>query len=260
MSQKNKDKKIGILDWAIFVSIIVMALMIFIPQFIWEEENDFKSIRRDRMDIISKAEDFYFDLMGEYTLNTVELFSLVESATDSLIADSLFVGKQKIYLNNKLYNVNVDPDFHIAVDTTFSSIEVLKYQIVDTVYTISMLNDETNLLDTILVNSRLFNRYKKDEKFKEIINFEAIDRVEKKSNYLRRRFHLNDDLVYCPISDSNKDKKFILSIEKNKDNDPVFKITSPLTKKDRELRYGIFRYNPGNEEYILGGVKSWAEK
>ena len=64
MSQKNKDKKIGILDWAIFVSIIVMALMIFIPQFIWEEEDDFKSIRRDRMDIISKAEDFYFDLMG----------------------------------------------------------------------------------------------------------------------------------------------------------------------------------------------------
>lgn len=260
MSQKNKDKKIGILDWAIFISIILMSLMIFIPQFIWEEENDFKNIRRDRMDIISKAEDFYFDLIGEYTLNTIELFSLVESATDSLIADSLFTGKQKIYLNNKLYNVNVDPYFHIAVDTTFSSIEVLKYQVVDTIYTISMLNDETNLLDTILVNSRLFNRYKKDEKFKEIINFESIDRVEKKSNYLRRRFHLSDDLVYCPISDSNKNKKFILTMKKNKDNDPVFKITSPITKKDREIRYGIFRYNPGNEEYILGGVKSWAEK
>lgn len=260
MSQKNKDKKIGILDWAIFISIILMSLMIFIPQFIWEEENDFKNIRRDRMDIISKAEDFYFDLIGEYTLNTSELFSLVESATDSLIADSLFTGKQKIYLNNKLYNVNVDPYFHIAVDTTFSSIEVLKYQVVDTIYTISMLNDETNLLDTILVNSRLFNRYKKDEKFKEIINFESIDRVEKKSNYLRRRFHLSDDLVYCPISDSNKNKKFILTMKKNKDNAPVFKITSPITKKDREIRYGIFRYNPGSEEYILGGVKSWAEK
>ena len=260
MSQRNKDKKIGILDWAIFISIILMSLMIFIPQFIWEEENDFKNIRRDRMDIISKAEDFYFDLMGEYTLDTSELFSLVESATDSLIADSLFIDRQKIYLNNKLYNVNVDPYFHIAVDTTFSSIEILKYQVVDTVYTISMLNEETNSLDTILVNSRLFNRYKKDEKFKEIINFESIDRVEKKSNYLRRRFHLSDDLVYCPISDSNKNKKFILTMKKNKDNDPVFKITSPVTKKDRELRYGIFRYNPGNEEYILGGVKSWAEK
>ena len=84
--------------------------------------------------------------------------------------------------------------------------------------------------------------------------------VEKKSNYLRRRFHLNNDLIYCPISDSNKNKKFILEIENNKDNDQIFKITSPVSKKDRELRYGIFRYNPGNEEYILGGVKSWAEK
>ena len=162
--------------------------------------------------------------------------------------------------NDKVYNVNVDPDFHIAVDTTFSSIEILKYEVTDTIYTISMLNSETNSLDTILVNSRLFNRYKNDEKFEEIINFESIDRVEKQSNYLRRRFHLSNDLIYCPISDSNKNKKFILEIENNKDNDQIFKITSPVSKKDRELRYGIFRYNPGNEEYILGGVKSWAEK
>ena len=260
MNQKLKNNKVGILDWAIFISIFVMALMIFIPQIIWEEEDNFKKIRRDRMNIISRAEDFYFELLGEYTTDTNELFSLVEAATDSLIADSLFTGKQTIFINNKVYNVNVDPDFHIAVDTTFSSIEILKYEVTDTIYTISMLNSETNSLDTILVNSRLFNRYKNDEKFEEIINFESIDRVEKKSNYLRRRFHLNNDLIYCPISDSNKNKKFILEIENDKDNDQIFKITSPVSKKDRELRYGIFRYNPGNEEYILGGVKSWAEK
>lgn len=260
MNQKLKNNKVGILDWAIFISIFVMALMIFIPQIIWEEEDSFKKMRRDRMNIISRAEDFYFELMGEYTIDTNELFSLVEAATDSLIADSLFTGKQKIFLNDKVYNVNVDPDFHIAVDTTFSSIEILKYEVTDTIYTISMLNNETNLLDTILINSRLFNRYKNDEKFEEIINFESIDRVEKQSNYLRRRFHLSNDLIYCPISDSNKNKKFILEIENNKDNDQIFKITSPVSKKDRELRYGIFRFNPGNEEYILGGVKSWAEK
>ena len=160
MNQKLKNNKVGILDWAIFISIFVMALMIFIPQIIWEEEDSFKKIRRDRMNIISRAEDFYFELMGEYTIDTNELFSLVEAATDSLIADSLFTGKQKIFLNDKVYNVNVDPDFHIAVDTTFSSIETLKYEVTDTIYTISMLNNETNLLDTILINSRLFNRYK----------------------------------------------------------------------------------------------------
>ncbi len=84
--------------------------------------------------------------------------------------------------------------------------------------------------------------------------------MEKKSNYLRRKFHLTNDLIYCPISESNQDKKFILSIEKDKNNDELFKITSPLSESDKESRYGIFRYNPGKEEYILGGVKSWAEK
>ena len=28
--------------------------------------------------------------------------------------------------------------------------------------------------------------------------------------------------------------------------------------EDNELRYGIFRYKPGNKESIVGGVKSWA--
>ena len=212
------------------------------------------------MEIISNAEDFYYELMSEYTLDTNELFSLVESAMDSLISDSLFIGRQRIYLNNKIYDVNVEPGFHTAVDTTFSTLEMLKYDISDTVYTISMLNQETNLIDTMLVNSRSLKRYEKNDQFKSLISYETVDRVEKRSNYLRRKFHLSNDLIYCPISRNNLTKKFLLSIENNNNNDPVFKISSPLTSDDKELRYGIFRYNPGNEEYISGGVKSWAEK
>ena len=96
---KENMKNIGVLDWAIFMSIIIMALMIFLPQKIWEEEDKYRSNRREKMEIISNAEDFYYQLMGEYTLETNELFRLVESAMDSLIADSLFTGKQKIILN-----------------------------------------------------------------------------------------------------------------------------------------------------------------
>ena len=260
MINKKIFKDIGFLDWSIFISIIIMALMIFLPQLVWEEEDYYKSLRREKMDIISKSEDFYYQLMGEYTLNTKELFSLVESATDSVIADSLFVGKQTIYLNNKTYNVNIESGFHMEVDTTFSSLEILKYDVVDTIYTISMNNKETNLLDTMLVNSRSMKRYQLSEEFNEIINYETEDRIEKKSNYLRRKFHLDNSLIYCPISEDNLDKKFLLSIEKDKNNESVFKITSPLTNDDKEIRYGIFRFNPGKEESILGGVKSWAEK
>ena len=260
MINKNIFKDIGFLDWSIFVSIIITSLMIFLPQKVWEEEDKYREIRREKMHIISKAEDFYYQLMGKYTLDANELFTLVESATDSVIADSLFIGKQIINLNNKIYNVNIEPGFHTEVDTTFSSLEILKYNIVDTIYTVSMINQETNLLDTMLVNSRSMKRYQQSDLFQEVINYEMEDRIEKKSNYLRRKFHLDKSLVYCPISKNNLAKTFILSIEKDKNNDSVFKIASPLNKEDKELRYGIFSYNPGKEESILGGVKSWAEK
>jgi len=257
---KNKFKDIGVLDWAIFISIIIMGLMIYLPQNIWTEEEEYKSIRREKMEIISSAEDFFYELTGKYTLDTNELFALVESAMDSLIGDSLFIGKQNIYLNNKKYEVNIEPGFHTAVDTTFSSLEIIKYDVIDSIYTISVLNSETDLLDTMLVNSRSLKKYQADDLFEEIVDYVSESRSEKRSNYLRRKFHLTNNLVYCPISNSNKDKKFILSIEEDKNNDPLFKITSPLSDNDKESRYGIFRYNPGKEEYILGGVKSWAGK
>ena len=260
MLSENKLKNIGILDWLIFLSIIVMALMIYLPQNVWLEENEYKELRRTKMGIISNAEEFFYELTGKYTLDTNELFSLVESAMDSLISDSLFIGKKNIKLNNKIYDVNIEPGFHIAVDTTFSSLEIIRYAVIDTIFTISTINNETNLLDTMLVNSRSFNKYKKDDSFKEVIGYETENRTEKSSNYLRRKFHLNNDLIFCPISKNNGKNKFILSIDKDENNESVFKIASPLSDDDSELRYGIFTYNPGKKESISGGIKSWAGK
>ena len=96
---KKYDKKISILDWFIVGSIIVMFLMVYIPQNIWSEENHYKKERRNRMKIISQAEEFYYELTGTYTLDFEELFLLVESAMDSLLADSLFYGEQIINMN-----------------------------------------------------------------------------------------------------------------------------------------------------------------
>ena len=260
MNKQKNNKKIGILDWLIFFAVIVMFIMVYIPQSIWIEEDTFKKQRRQRMKIISQAADFYYELTGEYTIDHNELFSLVEASMDSLLADSLFIGKKNIYLNDKTYQVMLEPGFHTIIDTTFSVAENIKQEVTDTLYTIVMKNLEDGGSDTLLANSKNFNKYARDSLFVQILNIDYENRTENNSNYLRRKFHLDNSLIYCPISDSNLDKKFLLSIEKDKNNDPVFKIASPLSKNDRELRYGIFRYNPGKEEYILGGVKSWAEK
>ena len=93
------DKQIGILDWLIFISIIILFFMVYVPLSVWEEEGYYRQLRRDRMKNIAHAEEFFYELTGEYTTNINELFPLVEAAMDSLIADSTFIGKQTINID-----------------------------------------------------------------------------------------------------------------------------------------------------------------
>ena len=73
--------------------------MVYIPQSVWSEEDRNKQERRKRMEIISQAEEFYYELTDEYTQNVDILFKVVEASMDSLIADSLFYGKNKSSIN-----------------------------------------------------------------------------------------------------------------------------------------------------------------
>ena len=292
---KNKyDKRIGVLDWLIFFSIIVLVLMVYIPLNVWSEENQYKDMRRSRMKHIASAEEFFYEMTGKYTTDVNELFILVEAAMDSLISDSTFVGKQKINLGEKTYDVMMDETFHIRVDTTYSTAEVIKITEIDTLYRIGVKNeDNLSLIDTIWVNSKNFNDYQNNSNYVgqyithyenpdgssiEINEFNKnkseyieakynpqtvkyVERVNKYRNFLRRKFHLDEEFIYCPISKNNFDKKkFILKIDESNPSAPVFSIESPLTSDDNELRYGIFRYRPGKKESIISGVKSWAEK
>ena len=290
--KNNYDKQIGILDWLIFCSIFFLIIMVYVPLNVWEEENHYKKIRRERMRNISDAQEFFYELTGNYTEDHIELFNLVEAAMDSLIADSTFTGKQVINLYNKSYDVNLDESFHTRVDTTYSIPEVIKVEITDTLFRIGMVNSEnSSLVDTIWINSNNFLKYGSDPKFKSkyithyednsgtIIEVEDYDknkekyisenfipkkrklvnRIDKKINYIRKKFHLNSEMIFCPISKNNfKNKKFIFNIDKTDENSPIFIIESPISKDDNEWRYGIFSYKPGNKETIIGGVQSWA--
>ena len=295
MKDNRFDKKIGILDWLIFLSVIIMVLMVYMPLQVWEEENKYKTERRNRMKYINLAEEFYFELMGEYTTNVNELFSVVESAVDSLIADTTFTGKQIININDKKYFVNLDLSFAERVDTTFSIPERIKKTYLDTLYRIGVVNEQNkNITDTVWVNKKqlinikdtpsfirkYFTHYEDDsenrlsiEEFnKDKNNFKDLgykpkkEKIEKRfsmqTNYLRRKFHLNNDFVYCPISKNNDSLKFSLKIDDSEPKKPIFIIESPVNVEENhnEMRYGIFRYRPGKQETIVGGVKSWAEQ
>ena len=288
------DKKIGALDWLIFFSIIILVLMVYLPLNVWEEENHYKEMRRSRMKNIASAEEFFYEMTGRYTTDINELFPLVEAAMDSLIADSTFTGKQVINLQDKTYEVMMDETFHIRVDTTYSVAEVIKTIEIDTLFRIGVKNeDNLSLIDTIWANSTNLQDYRDNPNFVEeyITHYENdlgnmveieefskdenkylsenylprkikyVERVNKNRNFLRRKFHLDSEFIYCPISKNNiNKKKFILSIDDSKPSAPVFTIESPVNSDDNELRYGIFRYRPGKKESIVAGVKSWAGK
>ena len=91
MQKNNIDKKVGLLDWGIVFSFLIMLLVIYIPLSIWEEEENYKDESRRRMEIIVNAQEFYRELTGSYTNDGEELLELVESAIDSTIADTLFL-------------------------------------------------------------------------------------------------------------------------------------------------------------------------
>ena len=69
MNYKNisEDKKIGILDWAILIAVMLLVILVYIPQSIWAEEDQDRSESRWRMQLISNAAEFYNEMTGEYT-------------------------------------------------------------------------------------------------------------------------------------------------------------------------------------------------
>ena len=153
MQKNNIDKKVGLLDWGIVFSFLIMLVVIYIPLSIWEEEENYKDESRRRMEIIVNAQEFYRELTGSYTNDGEELLELVESAIDSTIADTLFFGKQTISLKKKNIDVEISKGFLSRADTTFSIGVNRKKTIIDTIYTVEMLNAETNGLDTLFILS-----------------------------------------------------------------------------------------------------------
>ena len=257
MRDIEQERKISILDWGIIISALLLLLTVFLPQSIWKEEVKFREMGRHRMSSIANAQDFYYEMRGLYTSNGEHLFELVEAAMDSLIADSLFIDEQIINLDGKAYPVNMERGFEIRVDTTFSSATDLYFSYQDTIYTVGLKNPDSGNIDTLFVNVKDLDRYKKDEYFKTIFSSDIVERSEIRTDYLRKKYHLNPDMLYCPLT---KDPYiFDINLE---DEDPVFTVTSPLhilEKPYTEPRFGVFRFEAGDHGYIRGSQKSWAE-
>ena len=257
MLDKKYERKISLLDWGIILSALLLLLTVYLPQSIWKEEEKFKKEGRKRMSDIANAEDFYFEMTGEYTLDGDHLFELVEAAMDSLIADSLFTGEQIIKLEENTYPVTLDRGFELRVDTTFSDPTNLYNSYKDTIYCVGLRNLESGETDTLFVNVKDLSAYQSDENFQRIFNMDVVIRSEVRTDYLRKKYHLDNSFLICPVTQD----PYIFKIDSTND-EAVFQVTSPLhilDKPYKESRFGIFTFEAGDHGYIRGGQTSWAQ-
>ena len=254
-NQDNISKKIEFLDWGIIFSAIIMLFMVYIPVSIWQEEVEIRNEARHRMLAISNAQMFYKELTGAYTMNGEHLFELVEAAMDSLIADSLFLGERYITLNSGKYKVNMEEDFDVRVDTTFSTAENIRVVKLDTVYTIGLKNSDSGGVDTIFVNSNNLDYYKNQDNFYSVFNQDTSSRSELITDYLRMKYHLSEHLLYCPISK----EKYIFEIDSTNLENVTFSVDTPLPKEYKERRFVIFSFESGDHGRIEDGNTSWAQ-
>jgi len=257
MHNKSYERKISILDWGIVITAILLLLTVYVPQIIWNEEAKFRNESRHRMSAIANAEEFYLEMTGVYTSDGEHLFELVESAMDSLIADSLFTGAQIINLNGNVYPVTLERGFETRIDTTFSAPTEIYFSYEDTIYTVGLKNPESGGTDTLFVNFRDLPRYQSDEYFQDIYNTDIVTRTELRTDYLRKKYHLNHNILYCPLTND----LYIFEVDTTSE-DPVFTVTSPLHILEEpytEPRFGVFTFEAGDHGYIKGSQKSWAE-
>jgi len=255
-NQHNIERKIGILDWGIIFAILVLFASIFIPAFIWKEEDAIRNESRFRMHVIADAEKFYYELMNEYTNDGEELFRVVEAATDSLIADSLYVGEQTITLGEKTYHIEMTPGFVTRVDTTFTFPQKRHRTYKDTMYLVSKSDPESGVVIEDWVNIRKLGEVKADTLFLSVGKMAVEERIEKYTDYMRHRYHLKKDLLNCPLTG----KPYLFEMDKSESTSPKFTVRSPVPDNYSETRFGIFKFKSGNHGFITDGEVSWAER
>lgn len=253
-SKEILERKISALDWGIIFSILILFLIIYIPRSIWMEEVEIRNDARQRMIDISNSQDFYYELTGQYSTSGEHLFELIEAAMDSLIADSTFTGPRSLNLSDGKYDIEIERGFEVKVDTTFSDAVIMRKVKLDTIYTVGMKNEDSGGIDTLFVNVRDLISFTDDDMFVNIFYSDTTSRTEIITDYLRKKYHLVNERLYCPITN----EKFFFDIDESDIENPVFTVSSPVPNDYTEPRFGLFQFEAGQHGSIKGGVTTWA--
>ena len=151
MNQQNKS---DILEIFITLTMVLLVVVIYVPVAIWEEESYYERESRYRMQNMYDVQSFYYRLTGEYSSSFYNALAVVNAVRDSTIADSLYLGEQKIIVYNEEYDINVNESYGFEYDTTFGIKSFRKDTILDTIIQISIYSQDLGRNDTSFIQKK----------------------------------------------------------------------------------------------------------
>lgn len=246
-----RHSAILILDWLVILAVLVLVGVIYIPKYIWAEEETYRTDSRRRMEIIQDAENFYNIMRGNYTTDGDLLFNLISQTHDSLIADTTFTGLQIVHVNGSPHRLAIPELMGHQMDTTFSVGRIMRQEVLDTTYTITLWNDERAAYDTVFINgSTGLAQVKQDTAFSEVLDTSYGSHSEVYTDYKWNRFRLEPELLLCPVTMN----PFIISFDSTESE---LTIASPIMGEYLESRYILFKFEAKDHGKIVGGDPIW---
>ena len=246
----NQNKLSDLLELAMVLAFLFLIIVIYVPVSVWAEEREFEKRSRFNMQNIYDIEMFYEQLTGSYSPNFFEAMNVVNSARDSLLGDSLYVGEQNLILFGRQYNVDINETFGFNYDTTFGFKSYRRDTILDTTVQIIMYSQELGRNDTSFTQKRYLNNYMEDPNFIEKLKDEPLKRVELIEYY---KTYIPDSSTYgCPLTD----KSYMISID---NENKKLKVVSPINRKTpyKDPRFLIFSLKSNGHGEINDGNRSW---
>ena len=250
MDKIDQDKLADLLELVTVVAFFFLIFVIYAPVSIWEEEREFEKRSRFNMQNIYDVGMFYEQLTGLYNPDYYEAMNVVNSARDSLLGDSLYVGEQSLKLFGREYNVDINESFGFNYDTTFGFKSYRRDTILDTTVQIIMYSQELGRNDTSFTQKRYLNTYMNDPNFIENIGEEPLQRVELIEYY--KTFIPDSSTFNCPLTG----KLYIVDID---NENKKLNVVSPITRKSpyKDKRFLIFSLKSNGHGEINDGNRSW---
>ena len=250
MSKLDQKKFSDLLELITVLAFFFLIFVIYAPVSVWSEEQEFEKQSRFNMKNIYDVESFYEQLTGSYNPNFFEAMKVVNSARDSLLGDSLYVGEQSLTLFGREYIVDINESFGFNYDTTFGFKSYRRDTILDTTVQIVMFSQELGRNDTSFTQKKFLSTYSQDANFVANLGEEPLERVELIEYY---RTYIPDSSIFiCPLSGD----QYLVNVD---NENKKFKVKSPITKENpyKESRFLIFSLKSFGHGEINDGNRSW---